>query len=237
MTKKTNIVATIAIVAIAAVAVAKFMPNTAKTVKNKVTTIDSMIGDANLIENYKAEYVNLTKKKEDIEKAIQDFTIQIGVAKKKLELEKSIKSKFFDQLDYYSKKNNVKSFNLAKTAFESQEAKCKMLETSIVNYENGKAKLEAGLSVVNMSLTKYKSNIDILEGRKTIVDNFKEVNRILQNLSGTGENDMAIQLEKVDDSFMVETTKMEVLEDTVLKNQSSTIESQKDMSDYVSSHR
>ena len=57
------------------------------------------------------------------------------------------------------------------------------------------------------------ANVDMLSSKKTLVDSVKSVNEMISNLHGTGDAGMSIAVEKLDETALRESIKLEALSD------------------------
>ena len=215
-------------------------PSLRTTLENKTRIVDQKIAEENVVDNFKGEYVNLTHKKADVEKIIQDFTVKTRVSEKKLEAAKDAKSGLLKKLQELKDRNDVKAFNIVKSEFESVGLKVTALEQTIEGYKSAKDKSEAALALINSTLSKQKAKIDDIETRKQLADNFKEINDTLSNIEGIGSNEsLNVSLEALDEKYITESTKLEIMND---KGEASAaaaydISTQKEMEEYIETCR
>lgn len=229
---KTGFIILLGILLIAFVAV---MPKTTASIKNKITNIDQKISAEQVVENYQADYVRLTNKKQDIKKALNDFNVQIRVFEKKLENETELKNQLFKKLNEFCDSNDSKSFNICKTNYETQIQRIKALEDTIAGYKTAVEKLSNTLNTIDMNLVKAKMAVDTISSRKTMADNFSQLNTILKNLNGCGE-DISLELEQLDEKLITESAQLEVfqVED---ERDLIPVTSKEDMQEYINSQK
>lgn len=184
-----------------------------------------------VVDNYKAEYVKLYKAKGEVAKKLSDIKTNKSVAEKKLvyatETYTKAKQKVIE-----TGTSDMKKFNIARDFCESKRLEVENLTTMIGVYSNAVVKLEASLNLVEANMRKVKYNVDTLAAKKTLVDSVKSVNECVENLSGIGATDMAVSVEKLNDSALRESIKLEVLTD---QNASDVVSSKEDAEAYINS--
>lgn len=166
-----------------------------------------------VVDNYKAEYVNLHEKRLDVVENIKKFNVEKKVTEKKLE--------YAVQKTDVAKKNvisvgtsDMRAFNRAKDEYESLKVEVSNYETMLQAYNNALDKLENTLYLIDTNMSKAKANVTTLESKKTLVDSIKAVNKTVESINGVGSTKLGISVEKLDDDVVRESIKLEALRET-----------------------
>ena len=163
-----------------------------------------------VVDNYKAEYIDLHSKKVAIVKNISKFNLETKVAEKKL-------AYALDKLNVAKDKlrkigtADMTAFNRAKEQYEILSTEVNNYNTMIGVYSNALVKLEKSLAVVDSNMNKAKTNVATLESKKILVDSIKQVNKTVENLKGIGDSELGANVEKLDDDMLRESIKLEAL--------------------------
>lgn len=179
------------------------------------------LNDEFVVDNYKAEYVNLHDKKVQIKKSLEKLSIDRAVNAKKTAYAKDKLASAKTNLLAIGTADLAK-FNLAKDAYESFKTELQNLETMANVYSNAISKLETSLKLVEANMQKAKMNVDALSSKKILVENMKAVNETVESLHGIGDDPgMNAALEKLDENALRESIKLEALsEDSMPKTTS-----------------
>jgi hypothetical protein len=184
-----------------------------------------------VVDNYKAEYVKLHNAKGEVSKKLSDIKINKAVAEKKLAYAVKTYEKAKQEV-IETGTSDMKKFNAARDYCESKKLEVENLTTMIDVYSNAVVKLESSLNLVECNMRKIKYNVDTLAAKKTLVDSVKSVNECVENLTGVGATDMAISVEKLNDSALRESIKLEVLAD---QNSATVLSTKEDAEAYINS--
>lgn len=178
------------------------------------------LNDEYVVDNYKVEYVKLNDKKVEIKHNIDKFNVEQKVVAKKLENNKA-------KLEAAKKKlkeigtSDLAAFNRAKDIYESLKLEHENLVVIGNVYSNTIVKLETSLALVEENMRKAKSNVDVLSTKKALVESVKGANDIVANLQGIGEDaSLGIALEKLDETALRESIKLEALSETSVQKSS-----------------
>lgn len=166
-----------------------------------------------VVDNYKAEYIELHSKKVAVVQNIQKFRMEQKVTDKKL-------AYAIDKRDI-AKKNliavgtsDISSFNRAKDAYETAKIEVENFVAMGQAYSNAVAKLEDTLYLIETNMSKAKANVTALESKKMLVDSIKSVNKTVESINGVGDSDLGVSIEKLDDDVLRESIKLEALRET-----------------------
>lgn len=170
------------------------------------------LNDEYVVDNYKAEYVKLNEKKVSVIKSREKFAVERAVVQKKLiaaeDKLRMAKSKLVSVGT-----SDLKAFNAAKNAYESFKLECENLLALENVYSNAVVKLDMSLAVIEDNMRKAKTNVDVLSSKKILVDSIKSVNETISNIQGTGDSGTSIAVEKLDETALRESIKLEALAD------------------------
>ena len=204
--KTTTIVASIA-VAVAAIVLVPALKGPFNRIRN---TANEKLNDEFVVDNYKAEYVNLHEKKVELKKSLDKFNIEKKITNKKISV---VSQQVFvaKQKLMSTGTSDLVAFNRAKDAYESFKIELDNLTTMVGVYSNAIAKLETSLALVESNMRKAKMNVDTLSSKKALVDTVKGVNSTLENLNGVGDAGLSMSIEKLDDDALRESIKLEAL--------------------------
>lgn len=204
--KTTTIIASIAAAA-AAIALVPALKGPFNRIRN---TANEKLNDEFVVDNYKAEYVNLHEKKVELKKSLDKFNIEKKIANKKIS---AVSQQVFvaKQKLMSTGTSDLVAFNRAKDAYESFKIELDNLTTMVGVYSNAIAKLETSLALVESNMRKAKMNVDTLSSKKALVDTVKGVNSTLENLNGVGDAGLSMSIEKLDDDALRESIKLEAL--------------------------
>lgn len=174
------------------------------------STVNEKLDSEFVVDNYKAEYVNLYDKRAEVVNNLNKLSIEARVTQKKLEYavqkQAAAKAKLVE-----TGTDDLRKFSAAKDAYESAEAETKNLETMLAAYNNAVKKLEDAIQVIDVNMSKTKANVATLESKKTLVDSLKAVNKTVETVNGLGEGTLGFNVEKLDDDALRESIKLEAL--------------------------
>ena len=163
-----------------------------------------------VVDNYKAEYVNLFDKKQEILKAINKFKLEQAVTYKKLDQANKeatlAKKKLLE-----TGTSDLKAFQRSKNIYELANTKVNNFNTMINTYSNALVKLELSLNLIEINMQKAQLNVDTLASKKTMVDAIKNVNKSVEDLNGVGDSNIGINIEKLNEDELRESIRLEVL--------------------------
>lgn len=166
-----------------------------------------------VVDNYKAQYIDLHAKREDVVKNLQHFVVEQKIAEKKLvyatEKKLAVKNALIS-----AGTSDMRKFNQLKDQYEILDTEVKNIMTMMNTYSNAIVKLETTLGVIETNMSKAKTNVATLESKKMLVDSISAVNKTVENLNSTGDSELAINVEKLDDKAIRESIKLEALNDT-----------------------
>lgn len=164
-----------------------------------------------VVDNYKAEYVNLYDKRNVVTESIRKYTVEKKVAEKKIEKAKS-------ELEVIKKNiketgtSDMKKFQSIKSLYEVKTTEIDNYSKMVTVYDNALKKLDRTLALIDTNMAKAKHNVEVLQSKKTMVDTIKSVNESIENINGVGDTDLAVNVEKLDDDMLRESVKLEALE-------------------------
>lgn len=166
-----------------------------------------------VVDNYKAEYVNLHEKRIEVNENLKKFNVEKKVTEKKLEyaIQKADVAK---QNVISTGTSDMRAFNRAKDEYESLKVEVANYETMLQAYNNAIDKLENTLYLIDTNMSKAKANVTTLESKKTLVDSIKAVNKTVESINGVGSTKLGISVEKLDDDVVRESIKLEALRET-----------------------
>ena len=184
-------------------------------------TANEKLNDEFVVDNYKAEYVNLHEKKIEIKKNLEKFNLEKRVLEKKIQ-NATIRVEAAKGILRCTGTSDLKKFNSAKDAYETFNTELHNLEIMANVYSNAIVKLQMSLSVVETNMRKTKINVDTLSSKKVLVDTVKGVNETIENLNGIGDVDLSTSIEKLDDAALRESIKLEALAETTTSSSTMT---------------
>ena len=166
-----------------------------------------------VVDNYKVEYVKLHDQRAKLLESKTKFEVEKKVAQKKLSYanEKLNAAKVNLQTVGTS---NLKTFAQAKNAYELMKTEVGNYTTMVKTYSQAMKKLDKTIALVDSNMAKAKLNVDTLSAKKTLVDTIKSVNKSLENISGVGDSELAVNVEKLDDDMLRESIKLETLDNS-----------------------
>ena len=208
MTTLVKIGVTTAVVAVA-VAVVPALRGPYNRFKNEA---NEKLNDEYVVDNYKAEYVKLNEKKVSVTKSREKFAVERAVVQKKLVAAENKLRAAKNKLVAVGT-SDLKAFNTAKSAYESFKLERDNLIALESVYSNAVVKLDTSLALIEDNMRKAKTNVDMLSSKKILVDSIKSVNETISNLQGTGDSGMSIAVEKLDETALRESIKLEALAD------------------------
>lgn len=167
-----------------------------------------------VVDNYKAEYVELNNKKIKVVENLQKFRVEQTVVQKKLSYanDKVVAAK--KTLLEVGTSDMVK-FNRAKDLYEAAKIEVENFISMGNAYSNAIVKLENTLYLIETNMSKAKANVTALESKKILVDSIRSVNSTVESLNGVGDTTLGVNVEKLDDDVLRESIKLEALRETV----------------------
>ena len=175
------------------------------------------LNDEFVVDNYKAEYVNLHDKRVQVVEAISKFKVEQAVASKKLDyVNKEVEAA--KKILVATSTSDFKAFQRAKDAYEVACSRKDNFNVMMNTYSNALAKLNASLELIDMNMMKAKTNVDTLQAKKTMLDAIKNANKTVENMNGIGDSSLGISLEKLDDDTLRESIKLEALSENATPN-------------------
>lgn len=190
------------------------LPKTSKTIANKIKNVDEKISQENVVDNYKAEYDKLVAKKKDIEKMSIDFKSQIEVYTQKIKTENKILVEFKKLLERYQTENNPVYFKSTLLQYNSQKMKIETLKKIKSGCQTGLKNLEKALAKIDLSINEMRANLDTVAYKKLLTDAYKDINSMLESIKGIGTDGCSIDVEKLNEEFIREGVKMDILSQT-----------------------
>lgn len=164
-----------------------------------------------VVDNYKIEYVKMNENRGKLAKAISDYNVEIKVVTKKI-ANASSKVDAAKSILKQVGTTNMQEFNRAKNAYELAKTELDNYTVMTNTYAIALKKLQKSLSIVDSNMAKAKLNIDTLAAKKTMLDTIKSVNKSIENITGIGDMDLAVNVEKLDDESLRESIKLEAFE-------------------------
>lgn len=163
-----------------------------------------------VVDNYKAKYVQLYDKKQEVVKNLQKFQIEMKVTEKKLAYAN-------DKMEAAKKTlketgtADMQQFARAKDAYEATKTEFANFKAMADAYSKAIVKLEDTLRLIDMNMSKAKSNVAALESKKTLVDSISAVNKTVESLNGISGDSIGMNVEKLDDDYIRESIKLDAL--------------------------
>ena len=167
-----------------------------------------------VVDNYKAEYVSMYDKRAKLIESISKFNIEKKVAEKKREQATKELEVFAKQLKTIGT-SDMKKFTTLKGMYDVKKSESDNYTTMITTYEQALVKLEKSKQLIDVNMVKAKHNVDILTSKKTMLDTIKSVNSSIENVTGIGDTDLVINLEKLNDDTIRESVKLETFDASV----------------------
>lgn len=164
-----------------------------------------------VVDNYKAEYVAMHDKRAKLIESISKFNIEKKVAEKKREQATKEVEVFAKQLKTIGT-SDMKKFTTLKGMYDVKKSEADNYAIMITTYEQALIKLEKSKQLLDVNMTKAKHNVDVLTSKKTMLDTIKSVNNSIANVTGIGDKDLAINLEKLNDDTIRESVKLETFD-------------------------
>ena len=164
-----------------------------------------------VVDNYKAEYVAMHDKRAKLIESISKFNIEKKVAEKKREQATKEVEVFAKQLKTIGT-SDMKKFTTLKGMYDVKKSEVDNYAIMITTYEQALVKLEKSKQLLDVNMTKAKHNVDVLTSKKTMLDTIKSVNNSIANVTGIGDKDLAINLEKLNDDTIRESVKLETFD-------------------------
>lgn len=205
MTKTIGIIVGVAALAVVAVPALKGPFNRWRNEANERLTAEYVV------DNYKAEYVKLHEQKAKLLESNTKFEVEKKVAQKKLAYANEKLKVAKENLQKIGT-SDLKAFTQAKNAYEILKTESDNYAAMVKTYSQAMKKLEKTIALVDANMAKAKLNVDTLSAKKTLVDTIKSVNKSLENISGVGDSDLVVNVEKLDDDMLRESIKLETLD-------------------------
>ena len=201
-------------IGVAVVAVAVAVVPALKGPYNRIRNIANEKLDAEfVVDNYKAEYVNLYEKKQTVLENINKFKIEQKVTEKKLAYANE-KAEAAKRALVAVGTSDMQKFNYAKDAYETSKIEVANFISMNAAYSNAIVKLEATRDLIDTNMSKARANVTALESKKTLVDSISAVNKTVESLKGVGDSKLGINIEKLDDDVIRESIKLEALRES-----------------------
>lgn len=178
-----------------------------------VNTANEKLDDEFVVDNYKAEYVKLNAQKAEVQKNRSKFYAEKRIVERKLEHATAGRDMAKQKL-LAVKTSDLAAFNAAKNAYESFKCECENLNAMANVYSNAIAKLDTSLVLIADNMRKAKMNVDVLSSKKVLVDSIKSVNATVSSLQVADGSSMNIAVEKLDETALRESIKLEALAET-----------------------
>ena len=166
-----------------------------------------------VVDNYKAEYVNLYDKKQEVSKSLQKFQIEKKVTEKKL-------SYAIDKMNAAKQSlketgtADMRKFSRAKDAYEALKIEVENYKAMSNAYSKAIAKLEDTFRLIETNMSKAKANVTALESKKMLVDSIGAVNKTVESLNGLDGGPLGMSIEKLDDAVVRESIKLDALRES-----------------------
>jgi hypothetical protein len=204
---KTIIISTIAVAVVAIIAI----PALKGPINRLRNEANDKLNAEYVVDNYKAEYVAMYDKRVQLLEAVSKFTIEKKVAEKKREQAMKEVAVLAKQLKDAGTAD-MKKFASLKSVYDVRKSEADNYATMITTYEQALVKLEKSKQLLDVNMAKAKHNVDVLSSKKTMLDTIKTVNKSIANVTGIGDTDLAINLEKLDDDTIRESVKLETFD-------------------------
>ena len=198
-----------------AVAVAVFTIPALKGPVNRLRTeANDKLNAEFVVDNYKAEYVAMHDKRVKLIESINKFNVEKKVTEKKIEQATKEIEVFAKQLKAVGI-SDMKKFTTLKGLYDVKKSEADNYAIMITTYDQAIAKLEKSKQLLDVNMAKAKHNVDVITSKKTMLDTIKSVNTSIANVTGIGDNDLAINLEKLNDDTIRESVKLEAFDANV----------------------
>lgn len=203
-------------IGVGVVALAAFIFPSLKGPYNRLkSTVNEKLDSEFVVDNYKAEYVNLYDKRAEVVGNLNKLSVEARVTQKKLEYavqkQAAAKAKLVE-----TGTSDLKKFSVAKDAFESAKMEVSNLETMLTAYTGAAKKLEDTIQVIDANMSKAKMNVATLESKKALVDSLKAVNKTVEAVNGLDNGGtLGFNVEKLDEDALRESIRLEALKSTV----------------------
>jgi len=175
-------------------------------------TLNEKLNAEYVVDNYKAEYVSLHEKLVKVDESIQKFTVEKRVSQKKLDDAKQRLACTKKRL-IAAGTTNLTEFAALKDAYETEKTGIQNTAAMVKTYDTAIKKLEQTKSIITSNMAKAKLNIETLSSKKVLLDTIKGVNENIANIKGTGDTELAVNVEKISDDLLREDIKLETLGD------------------------
>lgn len=168
-----------------------------------------------VVDNYKAEYIELHDKKVKVNENLAKFRMEQKVTEKKLAyaVEKAAVAK---RNLIATGTADIGAFNRAKDAYETAKIEVDNFVSMGNAYSNAIVKLENTLYLIDTNMSKAKANVTALESKKVLVDSIKSVNATVESINGVGDTQLGVSIEKLDDDVLRESIKLEALRESTV---------------------
>lgn len=167
-----------------------------------------------VVDNYKAEYVAMHDKRAKLIESISKFNVEKKVTEKKIEQATKEIEVFAKQLKAVGT-SDMKKFTTLKGLYDVKKSEVDNYAIMINTYDQALVKLEKSKQLLDVNMAKAKHNVDVITSKKTMLDTIKSVNTSIANVTGIGDKDLAINLEKLNDDTIRESVKLEAFDANV----------------------
>ena len=203
------------IIAVAVAAVAVFTIPALKGPVNRLRTeANDKLNAEFVVDNYKAEYVAMYDKRVKLIESISKFNVEKKVIEKKREQATKEIEAFAKQLKAVGT-SDMKKFTTLKGMYDVKKSEVDNYAIMINTYDQALAKLEKSKQLLDVNMAKAKHNVDVISSKKTMLDTITSVNTSIANVTGIGDKDLAINLEKLHDDTIRESVKLEAFDANV----------------------
>ena len=161
-----------------------------------------------VVDNYKAEYVAMYDKRVKLIESISKFNVEKKVTEKKREQAAKEIEVFAKQLKAVGT-SDMKKFTSLKEMYDVKKSEADNYAIMINTYNQALARLEKSKQLLDVNMAKAKHNVDVISSKKAMLDTIKSVNTSIANVTGIGDKDLAINLEKLNDDTIRESVKLE----------------------------
>ena len=178
-------------------------------------TANEKLNSEFVVDNYKAEYIELHDKKVKVNENLAKFRMEQKVTEKKLAyaVEKAAVAK---RNLIVTGTADIGAFNRAKDAYETAKIEVDNFVSMGNAYSNAIVKLENTLYLIDTNMSKAKANVTALESKKVLVDSIKSVNATVESINGVGDTQLGVSIEKLDDDVLRESIKLEALRESTI---------------------
>lgn len=178
-------------------------------------TANEKLNSEFVVDNYKAEYIELHDKKVKVTENLQKFRLEQKVTDKKLAYATE-KVRIAKENLISTGTADIQKFNRAKDAYETAKIEVENYVSMGNAYSNAIAKLENTLYLIDTNMSKAKANVTALESKKVLVDSIKSVNTTVESINGVGDTQLGVSIEKLDDDVLRESIKLEALRESTV---------------------